>query len=376
MLQKKICILFPEVNPISKIILLQYIQLLKPLATELWIVTKNYTLKYKEESQISFNFDSSQNKKSILLKFPMFIKMDLQMTRNLLFIRRKADFFIINHTRGMYLFPQLFAKLLGKKIILITGGTPSECTGIHPRSLFLKYFQIIINFLEKITYFLSDRVVIYSELEFKNKPGLKKYKNKVKYSGARFVNTQIFQYIIPISERGKIIGYAGRLSEEKGIRNLVASIHQINNIKTDIKFLIIGDGPLDYLIEDELVKQYSNVEYVGLVSHELLPKYLNQMKLLINPSYTEGLPKILLEAMACGTPTLFTAVGAIPDIIENGKNGFILQNNSPECITQNFIKIIGYPNLTDIVKNAKILIDEKYTFECALQRYSEIFDDL
>ncbi len=100
--------------------------------------------------------------------------------------------------------------------------------------------------------------------------------------------------------------------------------------------MIIGDGDLKSNVNKYLSQNglENNVKLVGWSSHEDLPKYLNSLKLLVIPSYTEGLPNIMLEGMACGTPVLATGVGAIPDIINDEKTGFIMENNSPECIAK------------------------------------------
>ena len=85
----------------------------------------------------------------------------------------------------------------------------------------------------------------------------------------------------------------------------------------------------------------------GWVSHDILPDCFNQMKLLIIPSDTEGLPNVMLEAMACGTPVLANPVGAIPDLIIEGKTGFIMENNSPEIIAQNLLRVLSEPDRED-----------------------------
>jgi glycosyltransferase involved in cell wall biosynthesis len=128
-----------------------------------------------------------------------------------------------------------------------------------------------------------------------------------------------------------------------------------------------------YLDEENL---NNRVKLAGWIPHGELPKYLDELKLLILPSYTEGLPNIMLEAMACGTPVLATSVGAIPDITKDGETGFIMENNSQECIAENVIRVLNYPGLDKIVKNARELVEKEYTYEAAVERYRMILKEL
>jgi glycosyltransferase involved in cell wall biosynthesis len=118
------------------------------------------------------------------------------------------------------------------------------------------------------------------------------------------------------------------------------------------------------------------MELTGWIPHDELPDYLNELKLLILPSYTEGLPNIMLEAMACGTPVLATPVGAIPDVIKEGRTGFIMENNSPGCIAENMMRALEYPDLDRIVENARELVKKEFTYGAAVERYRKILEDL
>jgi len=92
------------------------------------------------------------------------------------------------------------------------------------------------------------------------------------------------------------------------------------------------------------------------------------------PSYTEGLPNVMLEGMACGTPVLATPVGAIPDVIKDGETGFIMEDNSPACIAENIERALNNPDLERIIENARELVEKEFTYEATVERYKKALD--
>jgi glycosyltransferase involved in cell wall biosynthesis len=175
-------------------------------------------------------------------------------------------------------------------------------------------------------------------------------------------------------DRKNIIGYIGRLSSEKGIMNFVKSMPYILDNCRETVFMVGGDGPLtkeikEYINDNNL---QSHVKIMGWIPHQELPEYLNDIKLLVLPSFTEGLPNIMLEAMACGTPVLTTPVGSIPDFIEDGETGFIMEDNSPKSLAQNVFRGLSHPNMDIIAKNARRLVEQEFSFEKAVESYKDI----
>lgn len=84
--------------------------------------------------------------------------------------------------------------------------------------------------------------------------------------------------------------------------------------------------------------------------------------------------------MVCGTPVPATSVGGVPDLIKNGKTGFILEDNLPECIVENVIMASNQQNLNKIAENARKLIKYKiiekdYTYAAAVGRHIKILDN-
>ena len=156
--------------------------------------------------------------------------------------------------------------------------------------------------------------------------------------------------------------------------DFVRAIPIVLETRPDIEFFIGGDGHLRGEIEQYIDNNVlrDKIHFVGWIPHNELPEYLNNLKLLVLPSYTEGLPGILLEAMACGTLALATSVGGIPDVVKDGETGFILDNNLPECIAENIIRVLNHPNLGAIAMNARSLIEQEFSYEKALENYRSI----
>ncbi|MCK4732797.1 MAG: glycosyltransferase family 4 protein [Methanophagales archaeon] len=205
-----------------------------------------------------------------------------------------------------------------------------------------------------------------------------RHEKKVVDNGHLFFDAPLFKPLKCYSEREKLVGYVGVLMHVKGVMNLIRAIPIVLQHIHDINFIVIGEGDLKGRVEG-LVKDtdlYKYVTLTGWISYSKLPPFLNEIKLLVLPSYKEGLPSIIIEAMACGTPVLATPVGGIPDIIKDGETGFILENNSPECIAENIIRVLEHPNLEKIVKNARELVEKEFTYEATVGIYRKIVEKI
>ena len=73
---------------------------------------------------------------------------------------------------------------------------------------------------------------------------------------------------------------------------------------------------------------------------------------------------------------LAAPVGVVPTVIKDGETGFIMEDNSPECIAQNITRALNHPNLDRIAKNARELIESEYTHEAAVERYRDVLASL
>lgn len=123
-----------------------------------------------------------------------------------------------------------------------------------------------------------------------------------------------------------------RLSEEKGIGNLIAALHLLKQ-RGALAFhtVVVGDGPQkESLTED--VNRYSlakDVLFTGAVPHADVDKWMSRAHALCLPSLREGMPNVVLEALASGLPVVASRVGGIPDVI-NTANGIMVEPGMPE----------------------------------------------
>jgi glycosyltransferase involved in cell wall biosynthesis len=113
---------------------------------------------------------------------------------------------------------------------------------------------------------------------------------------------------------------------------------------------------------------------MGWVDDSEIPKYLNEFKLIVLPSYTEGLPNTMLESIACGTPVLGNSVGAIPDILIDGETGFIMDDNDPATIKDNLVRALQYPAIDKIVDNAYDLVKNEFNLETTVKKWENILE--
>ena len=313
---------------------------------------------------------------SIPVAATRFVLNQLRLCRT---IKARDEEIVLFFGAVSYLFPIAFARLLGRTVIL-------EPRGNVPLTLRLQWEQQIprilarglagcVWLLERVGYHLSDAIITYTP-SMADELGLDRYADKLYPNGARYVDTDRFYPRIDFDDRKKVIGFLGRLDEEKGVRKLTAIAKLLPD---DFTFRFIGDGDLYDWIKSELDAEIEDgsVELTGWVDHKAVPQELSNLQLLIMPSHpTEGLPTVILESLACGTPVYATPVSGVPDVVREGETGFLLSNTEPNKIEKKIDELFRAEDLSIISKNSQQLIERKYSFEAAVERYQQILVDI
>jgi glycosyltransferase involved in cell wall biosynthesis len=145
------------------------------------------------------------------------------------------------------------------------------------------------------------------------------------------------QDLIPRAAGEVVIGYVGRMVEQKGLQTLIEALARLP--QSNWKLVVIGTGPYEATF-DELVNTHgltARVTRLGYVAHDLTPRYLGAMDILVLPSETrpnwkEQFGRVLIEAMACGTCVVGSDSGEIPTLIKASGGGRVFPEANPGAL--------------------------------------------
>ena len=141
-----------------------------------------------------------------------------------------------------------------------------------------------------------------------------------------------------------VLLFVGRIEEIKQLDRLIAGLSLLKTNRR-VRLLIAGEGTRRPMLE-RMVRELSlegSVQFLGKISHDRLPAYYNMADALALPSKMEGVPMVILEALACGTPVIASAVGGIPDLVSTGINGVLLGRTSPDAIAAAIFETASAP---------------------------------
>lgn len=179
--------------------------------------------------------------------------------------------------------------------------------------------------------------------------------NKVKLV-RNFIDIELFQNKVPIQDRLDKIVYIGRLTPVKNLEHIIRAVAK-NGLSLDV----YGKGEQQKELEELVRNLHVDVEFKGVVANSEIPDILNKYKYYILASIYEGMPKTLLEAMACGCICIGTPVGGIMEIIDDGVNGFLSKGVGVENIAEAIRYVYANKDKEKISSNANGLIRSTYS---------------
>jgi glycosyltransferase involved in cell wall biosynthesis len=165
--------------------------------------------------------------------------------------------------------------------------------------------------------------------------------------------------------------FLGWVIPTKGVGELVEAWSRLN----PKGWRLIVAGPVEEAYKAELLKTHrpEGVEFTGELGHEEAMKLMAGADLFVLPSYTEGFPNVILEAMALGRPIVATAVGAIPEMLSDGC-GVLIKPRSAEELAEALSRVLSDPGLREgLGSRARTRALEEFSLGAVFARYRELW---
>ena len=185
---------------------------------------------------------------------------------------------------------------------------------------------------------------------------------------------------IGIDSSAPVIGFVGRLVEEKGILDLLQAAKAVVDAIPNAQFLIIGpyDEEKPDALRPDVAERYgvaASCRFVGM--RDDMPELYALMDVLVLPSYREGFPRAPMEASAMGVPTMVTDIRGCRETVDHGENGLLFPVGDPDALAQSLIAL-----LRDDERRAQMgetgrriaedRFDEQKVFERVLSEYERL----
>ena len=179
------------------------------------------------------------------------------------------------------------------------------------------------------------------------------------------------------SRESLLVGAVGRLSPEKGFDVLIHAVHALVNRGLDVRLVIVGEG-------DERASLERLAAELGLAERVSLPGwqsdvrgYFEAMDVFALSSHREGLPNVLLEAMALEVPVVATRVNGVPRLVQDGRNGFLVEAGDRDGLTTALYGLLSNEALRELFRRAgRRTVEGRYGFQTRMEKLKRVYDEL
>lgn len=181
--------------------------------------------------------------------------------------------------------------------------------------------------------------------------------------------------ILGFQENVRIVTMIGTLSVKKSQTDFLKAAQKVLQIhNSNVKFLIVGAGPLEVYLK-QLTYNLGIADYVFFSGfRDDISSILAATDIFVLPSLFEGLPNVILEAMASGLPVVATDVGGIPEVVENGKSGILIKPKDYPGLADTILDLLEKEDLRITMgRRGREIVEEKFNFERMLRDYDNLY---
>jgi glycosyltransferase involved in cell wall biosynthesis len=175
---------------------------------------------------------------------------------------------------------------------------------------------------------------------------------------------------------GPLIGMVCRLSPEKGILEAIAMVDRFRSMGKPVQLWIAGDGPFRSEIEKEISRLGlgANIRLLGQLADARV--FYQAMDVFLLNSIREGLPNVVLEAMALEVPVVATRVAGVPTLVKPGQTGWLIEPGETGMLDSAIAECLEGSHTDPQVRSARELIENQFSFDRRMQRIAGIYDSL
>ncbi len=139
-----------------------------------------------------------------------------------------------------------------------------------------------------------------------------------------------------ISEMDKALLFVGSVSRDKGVPELMDAFMRVHSDNPGLHLFIVGKGTDIATLSNVVAscRSQDTIHLIGEVPHDDIADFMSAADIFVLPSHSEGMPCVVLEAMACGLPVVATRVGGIPEAVEDGKSGILVPVKDTDSLTK------------------------------------------
>ncbi len=171
-----------------------------------------------------------------------------------------------------------------------------------------------------------------------------------------------------------LVGFVGQIIERKGIRDIVQCIPIVAQQLPQVKFLFVGEGALQDFLAAKTRELGVTTQTIFTGFRKDIPAVMKAIEVLLLPSSVEGFGYVLIEAMAAARPVVATNVSSIPEIVQHGATGLLVEVHRPQQLAQAILRILQDENLKrSMGQKGRALMLEKFTLARMVSQIEAIF---
>lgn len=195
------------------------------------------------------------------------------------------------------------------------------------------------------------------------------------YKPTKDKNKERLKLNLDIPENKKLIGMVGRLCEQKNPNALLSAALNILKFRNDVFFIFIGDGELREKLEEDASEFSSNIRFLGWRNDTYA--ILKALDIFVLPSLWEGMPLAILEAMASGLPCVVSDIAGNNHLIENEKNGFLVDALDANMLTERLLFLIeNEDTCVKMGKENRRVVEMSYDIQSRVHKISNLYCSL